>query len=66
MVTTIHSPSASCYARFDRALLLVRHVGVGQGSVAYYGTVPQSLAYFADLGFRLSPHVNPAEFQIEV
>ena len=61
MVTTIHSPSAAVFRQFDYVLLLVRHVGVGAGSLAFAGSVADCDAWFALLGSPRAPHANPAE-----
>ena len=61
VVTTIHSPSEAVFRQFDHVLLLVRHVGVGGGSLAFDGGVADCDAWFALLGAPRPPHANPAE-----
>lgn len=61
VVTTIHSPSEAVFRQFDHVLLLVRHVGVGAGSLAFAGSGADCDAWFALLGSPRPPHANPAE-----
>jgi hypothetical protein len=61
VVTTIHSPSEAVFRQFDHVLLLVRHVGVGGGSLAFAGSGADCDAWFALLGSPRPPHANPAE-----
>ena len=61
IITTIHQPRSGIFSLFDRVTLLSR------GSVAYTGPTGDCLSWFDGLlpgGLR--PHVNPADYLIDV
>ncbi|KAF2858672.1 putative ABC transporter [Piedraia hortae CBS 480.64] len=59
VVASIHQPSTSTFAMFDRLLLL------SQGATAYYGPVSKVQGYFDTCGFPIPLYMNPAEFIID-
>ncbi|KAF2861199.1 putative ABC transporter [Piedraia hortae CBS 480.64] len=59
VVASIHQPSTSTFAMFDRLLLL------SQGATAYYGPVAGVQSYFDSCGFPIPLYMNPAEFIID-
>eukprot|EP00854_Cymbomonas_tetramitiformis_P003774 gene3774-4722_t len=61
IVCTIHAPSANVFMKFGNLLLLARNQGLGNGSVAFYGSTSESIQYFNDLGKPMPEFVNPAE-----
>jgi ABC-type multidrug transport system ATPase subunit len=53
---TIHQPSSSLFASFDRLILLHK------GRVMYQGPVEAVSSYFGDRGYPSPPHYNPADW----
>ena len=61
IITTIHQPRSGIFALFDRVTLLSR------GSVAYTGPTVDCLSWFDGLlPGGLKPHVNPADYLIDI
>ncbi|KAL9604583.1 MAG: hypothetical protein Q9179_001809 [Wetmoreana sp. 5 TL-2023] len=60
VLVTIHQPSASLFAKFDRFLALS-----SEGKQLYFGLVQQVLPYFERYGAVPPPGANPAEFVLE-
>ncbi|KAL8736867.1 MAG: hypothetical protein Q9181_002258 [Wetmoreana brouardii] len=60
VLVTIHQPSASLFAKFDRFLALS-----SEGKQLYFGPVQQVLPYFERHGAVPPPGTNPAEFVLE-
>lgn len=60
IVTTIHQPRSEIWDLFDNLIVL------SKGSPVYSGSIPECLPWFGDLGFRIPPFVNPAEFVIDI
>lgn len=60
VVCTIHSPSRSVFALFDRVLLM------SKGQIAYLGDSSPMLPHLADYGFHCLAKENPADFCLEV
>lgn len=60
VLVTIHQPSASVFAKFDRFLALS-----SEGRQLYFGSVQQVLPYFERHGAIPPPGTNPAEFVLE-
>lgn len=59
VVASIHQPSTSTFAMFDKLLLL------SQGGTAYSGPVSEVQPYFDACGFPIPLYMNPAEFIID-
>lgn len=59
VISSIHQPSTSTFAMFDKLLLL------SQGSTAYSGPVSEVQPYFDACGFPIPLYMNPAEFIID-
>ncbi|KAH9827792.1 ABC transporter G family member 17 [Teratosphaeria destructans] len=59
VIASIHQPSTSTFAMFDRLLLL------SQGGTAYSGPVSEVQPYFDACGFPIPLYMNPAEFIID-
>jgi len=59
VITSIHQPSTSTFAMFDKLLLL------SQGATAYSGPVSEVQPYFESCGFPIPLYMNPAEFIID-
>ena len=58
IICTIHQPSSEIYTLFDQVMYL------SQGRVAYFGTLPHALEYYAELGYKCPSYTNPADFVI--
>lgn len=59
VISSIHQPSTSTFAMFDKLLLL------SQGGTAYSGPVAEVQPYFDACGFPIPLYMNPAEFIID-
>ncbi|PNS15068.1 ABC transporter G family member [Sphaceloma murrayae] len=59
VIASIHQPSTSTFAMFDKLLLL------SQGTTAYSGPVSEVQPYFDACGFPIPLYMNPAEFIID-
>lgn len=59
VIASIHQPSTSTFAMFDKLLLL------SQGMTAYSGPVSEVQHYFDSCGFPIPLYMNPAEFIID-
>ena len=60
VVASIHQPSTSTFALFDKLLLLSR------GAAAYSGPVSEIQSYFNSCGAPIPLYMNPAEFLIDL
>lgn len=60
IIITVHQPRSEIWGLFDRLLLLTG------GSPVYSGSVEKCIPYFEDLGYTLSPFVNPAEHLVDL
>ncbi|XP_047220518.1 broad substrate specificity ATP-binding cassette transporter ABCG2d [Girardinichthys multiradiatus] len=60
IIMSIHQPRYSIYRLFDTLTLLVG------GRMVYHGPAPNTLDYFANIGFTCEPHNNPADFFLDV
>eukprot|EP00762_Andalucia_godoyi_P004610 ANDGO_05083.mRNA.1 ABC transporter G family member 15 len=56
VVTTIHQPSSTLFAKFDKIMLL------SHGEVVYFGPAKTAIDFFGSLGYRCPPLANPADF----
>ncbi|CAI2360246.1 unnamed protein product [Moneuplotes crassus] len=56
IIATIHQPSSSTFALFDRLILLM------DGHLIYQGKADQATNYFQGLGFKVPTYANPADF----
>jgi ABC-type multidrug transport system ATPase subunit/ABC-type multidrug transport system permease subunit len=59
VIASIHQPSTSTFAMFDKLLLL------SQGGTAYSGLVSEVQSYFISCNFPIPLYMNPAEFIID-
>lgn len=59
VVSSIHQPSTSTFAMFDKLLLL------SHGNTAYSGPVKDVQSFFDSCGFPIPLYMNPAEFIID-
>jgi len=60
VIASIHQPSTSTFALFDKLLLL------SGGKTCYFGAVSQIEAYFESIGFPMPLHFNPAESLLDL
>lgn len=60
VVCTIHQPSASVYADFDKVMLL------SSGRVAYQGEAADVYDYFAGIGYPVPENMSAAEFMLDL
>ncbi|KAJ4340035.1 hypothetical protein N0V95_007617 [Ascochyta clinopodiicola] len=60
IIVTIHQPRSEIWNLFDNVILLTR------GSPAYAGSAEECLDHFTELGHRMPPFTNPAEYLIDV
>ena len=60
VIASIHQPSTSTFALFDKLLLL------SAGKTCYFGPVDQIGAYCESIGFPMPVHFNPAEFLLDL
>ena len=56
IVATIHQPSSSTYALFDRLLLLM------EGHPIYQGPANEAVSYFGKIGYQIATYANPADY----
>mmetsp|Transcript_11933 Transcript_11933/g.11934 ORF Transcript_11933/g.11934 Transcript_11933/m.11934 type:complete len:156 (+) Transcript_11933:492-959(+) len=59
VIATIHQPSSSTFALFDRLILLM------DGHLIYQGKADQAVNYFQGLGFKIPTYANPADFFLQ-
>ncbi|KAH0354154.1 putative ABC transporter, partial [Aureobasidium melanogenum] len=59
VISSIHQPSTSTFAMFDKLLLL------SHGNTAYSGPVKDVQSFFDACGFPIPLYMNPAEFIID-
>jgi ABC-type multidrug transport system ATPase subunit len=60
VITSIHQPSTSTFALFDKLILL------SAGQTMYNGPVDQVGQYFSQQGRPMPKYINPAEFVLEL
>jgi hypothetical protein len=60
VIASIHQPSTSTFALFDKLLLL------SAGKTCYFGEVEKIGSYFESVGFPIPLHFNPAEFLLDL
>lgn len=60
VIASIHQPSTSTFALFDKLLLL------SEGKTCYFGVIDQIEAYFESIGYQMPVHFNPAEFLLDL
>lgn len=56
IIATIHQPSSSTFALFDRLLLLM------EGYPIYQGKAKEAVDYFDKIGFHIPTYANPADY----
>lgn len=60
IVCTIHQPPARVFSMFDELVVLHR------GSLLYHGPADEVMALYAEAGFELPLHTNPADHLLDV
>ena len=60
IIASIHQPSTSTFAIFDKLLLL------SAGRTCYFGAVDHIGSYFESIGFTIPTYYNPAEYLLEL
>ena len=60
VIASIHQPSTSTFALFDKLLLL------SAGKTCYFGAVDHIGLYFESIGYPVPLHYNPAEYLLEL
>ncbi len=60
VIASIHQPSTTTFALFDKVLLL------SGGRPQYFGPVQGVGQYFGRVGYPIPNHTNPAEFVLEL
>ena len=59
VIASIHQPSSTTFAIFDRVLFL------SQGKACFYGPTGEVSSYFERIGRPIPIHINPAEFILD-
>ncbi|KAI5458646.1 P-loop containing nucleoside triphosphate hydrolase protein [Mariannaea sp. PMI_226] len=60
VITTIHQPRSEIWQLFDNLIVLTKGIPV------YSGPAKDCIPWFDNMGYKLPPFVNPAEFIIDV
>ena len=60
VIASIHQPSSTTFAIFDRVLLL------SEGKTCFYGSTNEVSSYFHRIGRPVPSHINPAEFVLDL
>jgi len=60
IMCTIHQPSTTVFANFDKLLLL------SGGRTAYFGPADKALPFFESTGRPSPPNMNPADFMLDL
>lgn len=60
VVLSIHQPNEAILALFDHIMIL------GKGGMMYFGTVPDSMQYFSDIGFPPPIGISPTDFYLKI
>lgn len=60
IIMSIHQPNSRILDLFDHILLL------GSGAMQYFGTVPDSIAYFTGLGFSIPSQYTPTDVLLQL
>ncbi|MCJ1384502.1 hypothetical protein MMC17_007619 [Xylographa soralifera] len=60
VIASLHQPSTSTFALFDKLLLL------SAGKTCYFGEADKIGTYFGSIGFPIPLHFNPAEFLLDL
>lgn len=60
VILTIHQPNTKILELFDHLLLM------DQGSSFFFGTLPEAVTYFKDLGFECPPAVTPTDYFLQI
>eukprot|EP00474_Spongospora_subterranea_P000873 CRZ01331.1 hypothetical protein [Spongospora subterranea] len=61
VVCTIHQPRSDIVPFFDYVLLLAHG-----GLVVFFGTIPEMIGHFTNMGFPMPQLTNPADFAIDL
>uniref|UniRef100_A0A672IFL4 ATP-binding cassette sub-family G member 2-like n=1 Tax=Salarias fasciatus TaxID=181472 RepID=A0A672IFL4_SALFA len=60
VIFSIHQPRYSIFKQFDHLTLMHK------GEVVYAGAANRAIEYFTDLGYRIEPFDNPADFFMDI
>ncbi|CAD6242592.1 GSCOCT00009528001.2-RA-CDS [Cotesia congregata] len=60
VICSVHTPSATMFAKFQHVYV------VASGQCVYRGSVDELVPYFEDVGIECPKHYNPADFVIEL
>jgi len=60
MVCTVHQPSTSVFAGFDKVCFLTG------GKICYLGAAAELAEYLAEIGRPVAPNSNPADFMLDL
>jgi len=60
IISTIHSPSSSSFAYFDRLLLMA------DGNIVYQGLANKAPSYLKSMGFEFGTFANPADIFMKI
>ncbi|CAI5448789.1 unnamed protein product [Caenorhabditis angaria] len=60
IICTIHQPSSEVFEMFDKVVFLA------QGKIAFHGAIDEAIHHFADSGFMVPDHTNPADYYIDI
>ncbi|VBB34473.1 unnamed protein product, partial [Acanthocheilonema viteae] len=59
IICTIHQPASDTFEMFDRVVFLAN------GKIAFLGSPSEALRFYADVGYSIPAHTNPADFFIQ-
>jgi len=59
VMCTIHQPSSYTFSLFSKVCLMCK------GTLVFFGTIPETVKFFADAGHKFPKNTNPADFFIE-
>uniref|UniRef100_A0A1I8EH54 ABC transporter domain-containing protein n=1 Tax=Wuchereria bancrofti TaxID=6293 RepID=A0A1I8EH54_WUCBA len=59
IICTIHQPASDIFEMFDRVVFLAN------GKIAFLGSPSEALRFYADIGYPIPAHTNPADFFIQ-
>ncbi|VIO91888.1 Uncharacterized protein BM_BM6595 [Brugia malayi] len=60
IICTIHQPASDIFEMFDRVVFLAN------GKIAFLGSPSEALRFYADIGYPIPAHTNPADFFIQI
>ncbi|VDK88070.1 unnamed protein product [Onchocerca ochengi] len=59
IICTIHQPASDTFEMFDRVLFLAN------GKIVFLGSPSEAVRFYADVGYPVPAHTNPADFFIQ-